>query len=243
MIQDLHSHTYYSFCGKDAPTTVIETAIAGGIEMLGISDHSYGICMSRSELARESQKEKDIQRAIDAYADHILLLKEKYASKIDIKCGIELFTVNQPHRLLPDSIDLSVFDYCLVENLDSPDTVCCDLFGFVKKHKCRNVGIAHTDLFGFLEQRGFDKLEYLTKMADSGIFWEMNVNYDSIHKYREHAYVKEFFEDPEMQDTVRRSGVRISVGFDGHKVEDYLPDRVHGACKRLSELKIPLMFE
>ena len=85
MIQDLHSHTYYSFCGKDAPTVVIETAIAGGIEMLGISDHSYGIFMSRNELARESQKEKDIQRAIDAYADHILLLKEKYASKIDIK--------------------------------------------------------------------------------------------------------------------------------------------------------------
>jgi predicted metal-dependent phosphoesterase TrpH len=28
MIQDLHSHTYYSFCGKDDPTDVIEAAIA-----------------------------------------------------------------------------------------------------------------------------------------------------------------------------------------------------------------------
>ena len=32
MIQDLHSHTYYSFCGKDLPEKVIETAINGGIE-------------------------------------------------------------------------------------------------------------------------------------------------------------------------------------------------------------------
>ena len=38
MIQDLHSHTYYSFCGKDAPETVIEAAIDGGIELFGIDD-------------------------------------------------------------------------------------------------------------------------------------------------------------------------------------------------------------
>ena len=33
MIQDLHVHTYYSFCGKDSPEEVVEKAIAGGIEM------------------------------------------------------------------------------------------------------------------------------------------------------------------------------------------------------------------
>ena len=42
MIQDLHSHTYYSFCGMDRPETVIEAAIAGGIELFGISDHAHG---------------------------------------------------------------------------------------------------------------------------------------------------------------------------------------------------------
>ena len=34
MIQDLHSHTYYSFCGADTPEQVVETAIAGGIELV-----------------------------------------------------------------------------------------------------------------------------------------------------------------------------------------------------------------
>lgn len=43
MIQDLHSHTYYSFCGNDSPEKVIEVAIAGNIEMLGITDHNCGI--------------------------------------------------------------------------------------------------------------------------------------------------------------------------------------------------------
>ena len=36
MIQDLHSHTYYSFCGADTPEQVVETAIAGDI--IGIYD-------------------------------------------------------------------------------------------------------------------------------------------------------------------------------------------------------------
>ena len=31
MIQDLHSHTYYSFCGADTPEQVVETAIAGEV--------------------------------------------------------------------------------------------------------------------------------------------------------------------------------------------------------------------
>ena len=43
MIQDLHSHTYYSFCGKDSPETIVEAAITGGIELFGICDHNHGI--------------------------------------------------------------------------------------------------------------------------------------------------------------------------------------------------------
>ena len=35
MLQDLHSHTYYSFCGKDTPETIVEAAIAGGLDTFG----------------------------------------------------------------------------------------------------------------------------------------------------------------------------------------------------------------
>ena len=243
MIQDLHSHTYYSFCGKDAPGKVIETAIEGGIELLGITDHSYGIGHSRECAVNNPKRLKDFQRALDAYVDHITLLKEKYASDITIKCGIEIATHNQPNLIMPDGIDLSGFDFCLIESLTSSTSVCSDLFAFADTCNCPLIGIAHSDLPGFLDSKNIDKLAYFSEMAKRNIFWEMNVSYDSIHNYREHAYVKEFFGNRELQDIVRRSGMRLSVGFDGHKIEDYLPERVRTACQMITELGIPLVFE
>ena len=50
MIQDLHSHTYYSFCGKDAPEEIVEAAIAGGIELFGICDHNHGVGNARRDV-------------------------------------------------------------------------------------------------------------------------------------------------------------------------------------------------
>lgn len=75
------------------------------------------------------------------------------------------------------------------------------------------------------------------------IFWEMNVSYDKIHDYREHEYVKEFLSNETQQELVRKSGVRLSVGFDGHRVEDYRPDRVADCCDTLKALGFPLVFE
>ena len=80
-------------------------------------------------------------------------------------------------------------------------------------------------------------------MAERNIFWEMNVSYDSIHNYRVHPYMLAFFDSPEQQRIVRDSGVRVSVGFDGHRVEDYLPERVRDYCSRLTALGIKMPFE
>ena len=80
-------------------------------------------------------------------------------------------------------------------------------------------------------------------MAERNIFWEMNVSYDSTHNYREHSYMLDFFSNEEQQDIVRRSGVRISIGFDGHKIEDYLPERITDYNNKLSKLGIKKIFE
>ena len=80
-------------------------------------------------------------------------------------------------------------------------------------------------------------------MAEAGIFWEMNVTYDSTHHYIEHPYMLEFFRNEEQQAIIRESGVRLSVGFDGHKVEDYRPDRVADFCRRITAMGIKLAFE
>ena len=178
------------------------------------------------------------------YFDHLQSVREKYADRIRMLCGIEVATVARNGRtVLPDTADISFFDYCLLESVDSPDSVTGgDLFAYAARCGC-SVGLAHTDLFGYLERIGEDPYRYLRQMAEQGIFWEMNVSYDSIHHYREHAYVLRFFEDREQQAIVRESGLRLSVGFDGHRVGDYRPDRVIDACRKITDMGIQLAFD
>ena len=247
MIQDLHSHTYYSFCGKDSPETIVEAAIAGGIELFGICDHNSGVGLLRRD-ARKAPLEiipnEYEPRALQRYFDHINLVKEKYAGKIEILRGIEICTGAEYGKLhLPDSADISFFDYCLIEHIDQEATIAKDLFSFAERCGCKAKGVAHTDLFAHIEKLGEDPFAYFKRMADHNIFWEMNVSFDSIHHYREHPYMLRFFEDKEQQAIVREAGVRLSVGFDGHRVEDYLPDRVIEYNQRLSALGIKKIFE
>ncbi|MBQ8732563.1 MAG: PHP domain-containing protein [Oscillospiraceae bacterium] len=248
MIQDLHSHTYYSFCGKDRPEAVIEAAIEGGIELLGICDHNYGVGFGNgaafcapAETVPLSYSNQTLQK----YLDHLTLLKEKYADQITLLRGIEIAThLDTPKVIPPADADFSGFDYCLIENLDHPNSITQgDLFAFAEKTNCQNVGVAHTDLFAFIRSLGEDPYRYLKRMADQNIFWEMNVSYDSIHQYREHPYMLAFFSDREQQAIVRESGVRLSVGFDGHRVGDYLPQRIRDYCSCLGDMGIKLAFE
>ncbi len=246
MVQDLHSHTYYSFCGKDAPETVAEAAIAGGIQLLGFTDHNHGIGFQRIEMLQmppENFAGRDYGRCLRRYFDHINLIKEKYADKINILRGIEICTIGGGNLFLPDNCDISYYDYCIIEHLDAKESVTGgDLFTYAKKLRCYS-GVAHTDLFAHARNLGIDPLDYFKRMADENIFWEMNVSYDSIHGYRQHPYVLDFFSDPAKQDIVRRSGVKVSVGFDGHRIEDYLPQRVASYCQSLTEFGIPMPFE
>jgi hypothetical protein len=103
--------------------------------------------------------------------------------------------------------------------------------------------VAHTDLFSFCTAKGYDPMDYFKRMAEENIFWEMNVSFDSIHKYYEHPYMLEFFRNEAQQEIVRESGVRLSVGFDGHRVEDYLPQRVTDYCKKVEAMGIKMAFE
>ena len=78
MIQDLHSHTYYSFCGKDRPEEIVEAAIAGGVELFGICDHNYGIGYAQKsvyDLPREVMQES-YGRNLIHYLDHMRLIRE-----------------------------------------------------------------------------------------------------------------------------------------------------------------------
>ncbi len=219
MIMDIHSHTFYSGCGKDAPEIIIDKAIEEGIELFGICDHNYGIGQRKAE-----------------YSKLINSLKEKYGGKIKLLCGIEI-------SVIPDKYDMSeedygLFDYCLIENPDEEGKVSSkDMFGFLNNIKITK-GIAHTDLFRAAERMNMSPEVFFKKLSETNTFWEMNVNYDSIHGYREHGYVERFFESEEQQKIIKDAGVYISIGFDGHRVEDYLGDRVVEFNKKLKGIGV-----
>lgn len=247
MIQDLHAHTYYSFCSEDKPETVVETAIAGGIQQLGICDHNYGVGCARTEFCwdRGYRPDADYEGTLVRYYDHMKLLRDKYAQKIKILCGIEVCTLDngRDSYALPDKTDISFFDFCLVENLDDPRSITKgDLFAFARRCGCP-VGVAHTDMFAFISSQNEDPYRYFKKMAENGIFWELNVNYDSLHGFKIHDYVTEFFKNKTQQEIVKKTGVRLSVGFDGHAAKEYKASRVRNACKLLQSMGIHLAFE
>lgn len=200
---DLHAHTRYSFCGGDEPQAVVNTAVRNGIRMLGITDHNYGIGKRKAEYIREMRQ-----------------LAKDNKDRIQILCGIEIATLPHVYDIV-DTAEIAECDYCLLEHIDSPESIAYGkLFSFVKQLGIL-CGIAHTDLFAYCEQMGFAYETFFDQLAKAGIFWEMNVSYDSIHHYREHAYVIDFMNDVHKQKIIRDAGVYVSVGFDGHRCEDY----------------------
>lgn len=224
MIIDLHSHTKMSRCGRDWPTRLCEAMVTAGVEVLGITDHHYGI--------------EDY--GYDAYRAMIRHLQERYRGKMQILYGIEVCT--RPNHVITRT-DLSEYDYCLVEDLTNPESVMQgDILSYTASFGCP-VGIAHTNLFGYAAKRGWEAERYFSSLAARGIFWEMNVNCDSTHDWREHAYVGEFLANREQQDLVRRTGLAISVGFDGHYAADYDVERVRRMNDFLKEQGIPNAYD
>ena len=246
MIQDLHAHTYYSFCSDDTPERVVEAAIAGGIQQLGICDHNYGVGCARKEFCWDqgAKLNADYGKTLTRYYDHMSAVREKYRNKIKILCGIEICTLkSKDSYALPTGADVSFFDFALVENLDHPMSITNgDIFTFAKRCGCP-VGIAHTDLFRFIDSIGEDPYRFFKRMAAQGIFWEMNVNYDSLHNFQSHDYVGEFLKNKTQQEIVKKTGVRLSVGFDGHIAKEYKPLRVKTTCKLIQDMGIHLAFE
>lgn len=243
MIQDVHAHTYYSYCGKDSPEALIQTAIASGVELLGICDHYYGIVMNRPGVPYDNDQHRIITHnsALKRYYEHIKTLAEKYKDDIEIWCGVELTAIDKGFTLRPEGVDVSMFDYCFIENFQSQYSSIDDVLAYAQECGCKRTGLAHMDLPAYLAAKGLDRDTFFQKMKELNVFWELNVNYDSKHHYREHQYVKDFFDNSELIEAVRKSGMKMSVGFDSHQLEDYDGDRVKAACRKLEELSIPMI--
>ena len=140
MIQDLHSHTYYSLCGKDTPDEVIETAIKNGVEFLAITDHCHGVVNSHPELAWANNDARVFisQIALRKYYDHIKTAAYKYRDYINVWCGIEVTTIDHGWNTVPDEgLDFSFFDFCFIENIEKTNSTIEDMFAFNERLGCK----------------------------------------------------------------------------------------------------------
>lgn len=191
----------------------------------------------------ESDEEKAgmHNNALNRYYEHIKTLAEKYKDYIEVWCGVEITTLDLGYTLLPDGVDVSFFDFCLIENFQFEETTVDDVLGFAARCGCKKTGFAHMDLPAYIAAKGFEFDVFLNEMKKQNIFWEINMNRDSVHRFKEHEYVNAFFDNDSIVDTIKKSGIKLSVGFDGHRLEDYDADRVIAACRKIDELSIPMI--
>lgn len=76
----MHVHTHYGD-GKNSPEEMIREAIALGFTSIGISEHAWAqhdldVCIPKSKM--------------ESYRTEVMHLKEKYADKIEVGCGLEV---------------------------------------------------------------------------------------------------------------------------------------------------------
>lgn len=245
MIQDLHSHTYYSYCGKDSPDSLIETAIKNGIEFLGISDHCHGVMTNYPTIKYGNDDIRILMSrvALNRYYDHIMTVAHKYRNYIKVWCGLEITTIDHGYYTVPDEcFDFSLFDYCFIENIEKPESTIDDIFAFKNRLGCKICGLPHIDLPAYIRSKNEDMEGFFKKMAENNIFWELNVHPAKKGSGSEHEYADAFFLDEEVIAAVKKSGLTMSVAFDCHNVETYDGNRIKNACRKLEELKIPMVM-
>lgn len=97
MIPRTSFHTHTVYCdGKHTPEEMVKSAISLGFEALGFSGHAYTPCEPEYSMSPDDTKR---------YKEEILKLKDKYAGKIDIYCGLELDYYSEA--------DGEGFDFCI----------------------------------------------------------------------------------------------------------------------------------
>ncbi len=93
--QNLHTHSTYCD-GRDTPREMVEAAIAKGFDSIGFSGHSYTPFGEGGSMPPE---------ITEAYLREVCQLKQEYADRIQIFCGIEYEMYSE--------VDTRPFDYAI----------------------------------------------------------------------------------------------------------------------------------
>ena len=202
-------HTHTTFCdGSDAAEDVVLAAIDKGFSHLGFSGHM----------------DPDIHMDFDAYLAEIGRLREKYADRIEILCGVELDNLYDPHcadgaeeimgRLAEeffggDYYKLSKSYYDLVSRVY--DRLHCTFVGHF------DLVTRFNDSMHFLDEEdpryrmpALEAMEYLVK---EGVPFEINCG--ALNRNRK----KELYPNMFLLKNLREFGGEILINSDAHQKE------------------------
>ncbi len=102
---DIHSHTIFSFDGRQQPEEAVKRAIELGCKVLGFSEHlDYDYVVNGMEVSLTD---------VEAYFKTFLQLKEKYAGRITLLCGLECGYDSKAQCLYEQIFKKYPFDYCI----------------------------------------------------------------------------------------------------------------------------------
>ena len=236
MLQNLHMHTTFSD-GKNTAEEMVLRALAQGCTSLGFSDHSP-LPWGTDNWATPAER-------MEEYRQEILMLKEKYAGKMDIFLGLEMdldsnafdgpwdYLIGSVHSVWSNGIYRSV-DYSGAVTAETiRDYFCGDPYAYTgayfqqvaavaEKTKCQIIG--HFDLVTKFNQQTplFDETDprYLTAALNA--LDELS-KHDVIFEINTGAMSRGYRTDPYPSPTLlkamRERNCRICITSDSHSVD------------------------
>jgi len=240
-------HTHHERCGHAVGSmeNYIESAIAEGIRILGISDHSPyffaeedhpfpGLAMARSEFSK--------------YVEEAVRLKKKYENRIELLIGVESdiykehidlygqvydgfpldYIIGSIHFTSPHSI-MRALDWRVAteEERESEFKRYVELFQLSVQSKWVNI-IGHMDRvnrgYASFQQRLAPYIDPTLKMmAERGVAMEVNTS-----GYRNAS--QEWYPSLDVIERARYYGVEITFGSDAHH-----PNRIGDGWEKVRE--------
>ena len=234
-MRDLHMHTIYSD-GQNVAEDMILAAIARGMDCVGISDHSHTVG-DECGMTPEGTL---------AYRKEMAELKEKYAGRIRVLCGLERdyysdddleydYVIGSVHWLkMPDDRKLSV-DWTAEKQAEGVQKYYGgDWYAFaedyyrlvgevMEKTGCEIVG--HFDLLTkFNEQEFFFDVNHPRYVAAWKAAADRLLERGGIFEVNTGAIARGYRTEPypsrEIQEYIARNGGRLIPASDAHRKED-----------------------